>query len=125
MDVDRFVEWLQARDRADLDWMLQALAQAHDTADGTVGWMRATHDVEVSLRRRGLMRDGCRAAHRATEAAVAACEATGLTAADRSGTTRLARAAGDAALGLVAGLGVPGTDTLLRPFFGATLLAPA
>lgn len=124
MDVDQFVQWLRSRSKGDLDWMLRALTDTHDTADGTVGWIRATHDVEVALRRSGRVRDACQAAHRATGAAMAACEATGLCASDRSGATRRARAAGDAALGLVAGDGSPGAETLLRPFFGATVLSP-
>jgi hypothetical protein len=123
MDVEQFVEWLQTRTREDIDWMLVALDRSVETAGGTVGRMRAHHEVEAALRRQGTMRHGCRAAHRATEAALAACEATGVAAADRSAATRLARAAGDAALGLVAGGSSAGAETLLRPFLGATVLS--
>lgn len=122
MEVHEFVQWWHGRRREDIEWMLRALEQTHDTADGTVCWVRATQEVGAALRRRGQVREACQAAHEATEAALRACAETGLSAVDRSAATRLARAAGDAARGLVAGPGSACTDTLLRPFFGGTVL---
>ena len=124
MDAHEFVQWLQGRRREDIEWMLRALEHAHDTADGTVCWVRATQEVGAALRRKGQVREASQVAHEATEAALRACAETGLSAVDRSGATRLARAAGEAARGLVAGPGSVGTDTLLRPFFGGTVLSP-
>lgn len=125
MDVDEFVQWWCDRTRADIESVVAALEQTRDTADGAVCWMRASQEVEVSLRRSGRVRQGCQAAHRATVAALRACASTGLSATDRSAATRVARAAGDAARGLVAGAPPASTETLLRPFFGATILSPA
>ena len=61
-------------------------------------------------------------AYRATVAVKSNCATTGVYESDRTGATRLARAAGDAALGLVAGLHAESADILLRPFLGAMVL---
>ena len=125
VDVDEFVQWWCGRSRADIEWMAEALESNRETADSTVCWMRAAHDVDVALRRSGRVRQGCQAAHRATVAALDACATTGVSATDRSAATRVARAAGEAARGLVAGDTSASTEVLLRPFFGATVLSPA
>jgi hypothetical protein len=125
VDVDEFVQWWCARSRTDIEWMVEALELTRETAGGTVCWIRAAHDVDVTLRRAGRLRQACQAAHRATIAALDACATTGVAAADRSAATLVARAAGDAARGLVAGEQTPGAETLLRPFFGGTVLSPA
>lgn len=122
MDVEEFVWWWQSKDRSDIERMLAALAAETETADGEVSWWRASTEVSAALRRRGQVRQGCTAAHRASAAAIDACTATGVRTIDRDGATRLARAAGDAARLLVAGVELPGTETLLRPFFGATVV---
>lgn len=125
MDVDQFVDWWGDRRRADLDAILRALEETDETVGGSVCRMRAAHDVDVALRRRGGVRLGSEAAHRATVAALTACRETGLSAADRSAATRLARAAGDAARCLAAGEPAHSTEALLRPFFGAMIFSPA
>ncbi len=119
MDVDEFVSWWGSRDRRDLDWMVAALDATAETAGGEVGRLRGTREVATALRRIGRHQQGCRAAHRAVEAALAACEATGLRSDDRDAATRLARAAGEAARVLVADLESASANALLRPFFGA------
>lgn len=120
MDIEEFVRWWRSKDRTDIEGMLAALAAETETADGEVSWWRASTEVSAALRRTGRVRVGCTAAHRASCAAMAVCTSTGLRDVDRDGATRLARAAGDAARVLVAGDDLPGTETLLRPFFGAT-----
>ena len=125
MDVDEFVQWWCGRSRADIEWMVEVLEHTRETADSTVCWMRASHDVEIALRRSGRLRQGCQAAHRATVAALDACASTGVSGANRSGATLVARAAADAARGLVAGEPTASTAVLLRPFFGTTVLSPA
>ena len=125
MDIDEFVQWWCGRSRADIEWMVEAIELTRETAGGTVCWIRAAHDVDVALRRAGRVRQACQAAHRATLAALDACASTGVSAVDRSAATLVARAAGDAARGLVAGEETPGAETLLRPFFGGTILSPA
>lgn len=125
MDVDQFVDWWGGRERADLDAMLLALAETEETVGGAVCRLRASHEVDVALRRCGGVRLGSDAAHRATVAALTACRETGLSAVDRSAATRLARAAADAARCLAAGGPAHCAETLLRPFFGATVFSPA
>lgn len=122
MDVEEFLRWWRCQNRDDIERMLAALVAETETADGEVGWWRASTEVSAALRRSGRVRQGCTAAHRASAAAMAVCTATGVRALDRDGATRLARAAGDAARVLVAGGQLPGTETLLRPFFGATVV---
>lgn len=124
VDVDQFEQWWNGRSRADIEAIVVALEASSATADGAVCRIRASRDIEISLRRTGRLRLGCDAAHRATLAALRACAETGVSAVDRSGTTRLARAAGDAARGLVVGDACESTETLLRPFFGGTVFSP-
>lgn len=116
MDVDDFVTWWRERERADIERMIDALDAVVGTADGEIGRLRAGAEVGALLRRSGRARLGCRAAHDCSQAAVEACARTGVLRDDRSAATRLARAAGDAARGLVLGLDHPGADELIRPF---------
>lgn len=122
MDVDQFVDWLRTRDRGDIDRVVAALDATCDTADGQVGRLRGGRVVARELRRRGRCQQGCRAAHTAIEAAVEVCEITGLRDDDRAAATRLARAAGEAARALVAGVDSGDAHVLLRPFFGAATM---
>ena len=116
VDVEDFVGWWAAQERRDIEAMIAGLAGAGGTADGEICRLRARVAVGLRLRRTGRSRVGCHAAHLAGEAALAACERTGVLRADRSGATRLARAAADAAAGLVAEEATVAVDELLAPF---------
>lgn len=122
MDLDEFVHWWETRERSDLEWLLDAVGPDADTADDRVGRLRALREVGRTLRRTGRRRQACRAAHEAGAAALAACDATGISSEDRDGATRLARAAGDAARAIVAGCTGATADALLRPLLGTTLV---
>lgn len=119
MDVDEFVHWIAARDRDEIEWMVEALRASCDTADGQVERLRGGREIARELRRQGQYREGCQAAHAAVEAAMQACERTALRAEDRAAATRFARAAADAARVLVARVDSADAHVLLRPFLGA------
>ncbi len=123
MDVEEFVGWLWECDRRAQETMVDALEATVETTDGAMGWLRATREVETELRRAGRCRQAGEVAYRATVAIKSNCASTGVYESDRVGVTRLARAAGDAALGLVCGMHTESTDTLLRPFLGAMVLS--
>lgn len=125
MDVDDFEQWWQTCGRADIEWLIDALAAATDTADGEVERLRATREVARLLQRSRRRRQACEASHRVRVCALAACAATGVRAHDPVGATRVARAAGDVARGLVAGPDAPCSATLLRPFLTALHLHAA
>jgi hypothetical protein len=122
MDVDEFVSWLGCRDRAAIEAVVHALEADRETADGEVERLRATRQLGLSLRRRGRGRQAGVAVHRATEAALHACVTSGIGEGQRGRATLVARAAGDAALGLVAGEHNANTDAVLRPFLGSMIL---
>ena len=109
-------------ERADIERMIDLLGAEAETADGEIARLRARAEVGALLRRSGRARLGCRAARRCRRAAREACDRTGLLDQDRAGSTRLVRAAGDAAFGLVVGLATAGVDDLLRPFGPALAL---
>lgn len=119
MDVDAFEIWLRNRDRADIEWLIDAIAAATDTADGEVERLRATREVVRLLHRSGRRRQAHEAQHRMRLCTLAVCESTGVLDRDRTGTTMVARAAGDAANALVAGADAPCSEVLIRPFLGA------
>lgn len=123
MDVDEFVSWWGSRDRRDLDAVVAALDATTDTAGGEVGRLCGCMEVATTLRRNGRRQEACRAAHLTIEAAMRACETTGLRDDDRDAATRLARAAGEAARALVADVDSASAAALLRPFFGTGLRA--
>ena len=123
MDVEEFVGRLWGCDRQSLEAMVDALHAAVETTDGAMGWLRATMEVETELRRAGRCRQAGEVAFRATVAVKSSCAAAGVSDSDRVGATRLARAAGEAALGLVSGMRTESTQTLLRPFLGAMVLS--
>lgn len=119
MDVDGFEWWWRSRERADIEWIIAALAAATDTADGEVERWRATREIARALARSGRRREACAASHRVRLCALAACSDTGVRAVDPDGATLVSRAAGDAAMGLVAGADELCSEMLLRPFVGA------
>ncbi|MDZ7676505.1 MAG: hypothetical protein U5K30_15720 [Acidimicrobiales bacterium] len=119
MDVDGFERWWRSRERADIEWIMDALAAATDTADGEVERWRAMREIARVLARSGRRREACAASHRVRLCALAACSDTGVRAVDPDGATLVCRAAGDAAMGLVAGVDQPCSEMLLRPFVGA------
>ncbi len=121
MDVDDFEMWLRNRDRADIEWLIDALAASTDTTDGEVERLRATREVVRLLHRSGRSRQAHEAQHRVRLCALAVCESTGVLDRDRAGTIQVARAAGDAANALVAGADAPCSEVLIRPFLGAPL----
>lgn len=121
MDVAGFEVWLRNRDRADIEWLIDALAASTDTADGEVERLRATREVVRALHRSGRRRQACEAQHRVHLCALAVCADTGVLDHDRSGTIQMARAAGNVATALVAGADTPGSEFLIRPFLGAAL----
>ncbi len=118
MDIDEFVTWWRGRERADIERMIDALPAPAAAAGDDVEHVRACAEVGVALRRAGRTRLGGRAAHRARTAVVDACRRTGVLDADRRGATRLARAAGDAALALSCRVPRPVAEELLAPFSG-------
>lgn len=120
MDVVDFESWLRGRDRADIEWLIDALAATTETPDGEVERLRATREVARRLGRAGRRREAREAQHRVHVCALAVCAGTGVLAEDRTGTVRVVRAAGDAASALVAGADAPCSELLIRPF----LLAP-
>lgn len=122
MDVDEFVTWLCCRERAEIEAVVHALEADRETADGEVCRLRAAREIGRSLRRTGRSRQAGVAAHRAASAAFETCVATGVCATHRGNATLVARAAGDAALGLVAGEQNAHTDVVLRPFLGSMVL---
>lgn len=122
MNVEEFVQWLRDRDRQDIEDMVHALSTSRESADGEVCRLRATRELALALRRGGRARQAGEAAHRATVAVLGACTAAGLLQSDPAGVTMLARAAGDAAVGLVVGEQTASADAVLRPFFGSMLL---
>ena len=119
MDVEEFVRWLNCRDRDAIEAVVHALEADHDSAEGEIGRLRATRELGRALRRTGRTRQAGEAVHRAVAAALEACTTTGVCAAHRDHATLVARAAGDAALGLVVGEDNASTDAVLRPFLGA------
>lgn len=123
MEVEEFERWLRSRDRVDLEWMIHAVDAAVDTADGAVDRLRASREVARVLRRTGRHRLACETSHRIRLSALERCTETGVRAIDPGGSARLARAAGAAAEGLVAGTTRPCARLLLQPFQGVTLLA--
>ncbi len=125
MDVDDFVRWWRERERADIERMIDALDCLVGTADGGIARILACAEVGALLRRSGRSRLGCRAAHRSITAVLDCCERAGVLEENRSGATRLARAAGDAGRGLVVGLDHAGADELFRPFRPVLAFTPA
>ena len=125
MDVDEFVSWLCCRDRDEIEAVVHALEADRETADGEVGRLRATRELGSFLRRSGKGRQAGVAVHRATAAAREACTTSGMCESDPGHVTLVARAAGDAALGLVAGEHNASTDAVLRPFRGAMVTGPS
>lgn len=119
MDVDAFEAWVRQRNRADLEWLIDAVVATTDTADAEVERLRATREVARVLDRSGRRRQACEAQHRVRLCMLGVCAETGIRDRNRAGTTRVARAAGDAARALVAGEDAPGAELLVRPFLGA------
>lgn len=119
MDIDTFERWWRTRDRADIEWVIDALVAATDTADGEVERWRATREIARVLDRSGLRRQACAASHRVRLCALAACSDTGVRAVDPDGATLVCRAAGDAAMALMAGDDRACSQALLRPFVTA------
>lgn len=117
--MDAFETWLQERDRAEIEWIISAVAATTDTADAEVERLRATREVARVLDRSGRRRQACEAQHRLRVCMLGVCDATGIRDRNRAGTTQVARAAGDVARALVAGEDVPGTQLLIRPFLGS------
>ncbi|WP_436795933.1 hypothetical protein [Actinospongicola halichondriae] len=121
VDVDGFEAWLRDRDRAELVWLIGAIAATTDTPDGEVERLRATREVVRLLQRRGRRRQAREAQHEVRLCALAVCTDRGIREGDRAGTTHMARAAGDAARALVADPDAPCSEILIRPFLGAPL----
>lgn len=121
MQVEEFECWWETRDRADLQWLADAVAAALETADGTIERLRASREVARINDRAGRHRRACAASHRIRLSALQRCDETGLRSDDPAGTIRLARAAGSAAEALVAGSDRPCAQLLLRPFVGVAL----
>lgn len=118
MDVDDFERWWSGRRRADIEWLIDAVTAATETADGEVERLRATRDVTRALERSGRRRAAGVASHRIRVCALAACSDSGVRAVDPDGVTLVCRAAGEAAEALMAGEDEAATATLLRPFVG-------
>lgn len=125
MDIDDFERWWTGRCRADIEWLIDVVTAATETADGEVERLRATREVARSLARSGRRRAAGVASHRLRLCALAVCSDTGVRAADPDGVTLVCRAAGDAAEGIVAGADHPAARTLLRPFLGVPAPEPA
>lgn len=121
MDVDGFERWLRDRDRADIEWLIDALAATTETADGEVERLRASREVVRRVRQSGRRRQANEAQHRVHVCALAVCADTGVLDRDRAGTVQVVRAAGDAATALVVGADEPCCELLIRPFFGTML----
>ncbi len=119
MDVVDFEVWLGNRDRSDIEWLIDAVAATTETPDGEVERLRATREVVRLLQRSGRRRQAREAQHRVRLCALAVCASTGVLDLDRTGTTQVARAAGDVANALVAGPDAPCSEILIRPFLGA------
>lgn len=116
MDVDAFETWLRERDRSDVEWLITAVAATSDTTDAEIERRRALREVARVLQRSGRRRQACEAQHRLRLCMLGVCAETGVRDRNMTGTTRVARAAGDAARALVAGDDVPATALLIRPF---------
>lgn len=122
MDIDDFERWWRTRDRADIEWIIDAVAATTDTTDGEIERLRATREVNRLLARSGRRRLACEVSHRVRLGVLEACAASGVRDDDPAGTTLVARAAGDAARGLVAAPDSPWCQALLRPFLAGAHL---
>ena len=121
MELERFLEWLGSIPAGDLARLIEGAAHDADDAGALVDHARATVSVRARLARGGRRRDACLAWQRAGEAVLAACARAGLLEQDRTGCTRLARAAADAAQAMACG-DAGATRELLRPFRGELAL---
>ncbi len=124
VDVEEFAAWIRDRDRADLEWLIDAVTAATDTPDGEVERLQATREVLRLLHRSGRDRAALAAQHEVRRCALAVCTATGVRDHDPAGTTHMARAAGDAARALVADADAPCSEVLIRPFLAAPVHRP-
>lgn len=117
MSSDEFARRLQALTAEDIERVAAALHADLDTADGEVAWWRATIAVSGALRRAGSGRAAGLAAHRAVTAVLDAARAAGIDTTQRDAVTAVARAAAEAARGLVAeGVADAAREPLLHPW---------
>lgn len=124
MDASEFTHCLEDLSRAEFDQIAQDLRTDCASADGEVGWWRATVAIGCALRRRRRTREAGLAAHQASATVLQRAEGLSLLATEHDQVTLVARAAADVARGLVAGGEVADhLSRLLHPW--RTVLGPA
>ena len=103
MDAAEFTHRLEGLSATDLDRIAHDLRADAASADGEVGWWRATVAVGCALRRTRRTREAGLAAHHAATAVVARAEQLSVLDPQHDDVTLVARAAADVVRGLVAG----------------------
>lgn len=105
--IKQFTDRLAELSGAELAELARALRGELDGVDREVAWWRATIELDATLKRQRCTRAAGLAAHRASQAVLAAGRRTGLIDTDRASVTTVARAASDAARALLV---LPGFD---------------
>src|SRR5215217_6074858 len=102
MDAAEFTHRLEVLSSTDVRRIAGDLRREAATAEGEVGWWRATVAVGCALRRLRRTREAGLAAHRAATMIVARADTLALLGTEHDDVTLVARAAADVVRGLVA-----------------------
>lgn len=121
MDAGEFTRRLGTLSAAEIERLAGDLRADAASADGEVGWWRATVAVSCALRRLRRTRLAGLAAHEAGATVVARATALALLERHHDDVTLVARAAADVVRGLVAGADVADHTRRLMAPWGSTL----
>ena len=117
MDTSEFLHRLEAMSPEEFARVAENLRADWSSADGEVGWWRATVAIGCTLRRLHKTREAGLAAHQVSAAIVQRAEALSLLEREHDQVTLVARAAADVVRGLVAGVDVADhVERLLGPW---------